>query len=84
MEDKCLTTDIVDLVFEENIKQLNKWGIQNRSPFEWLTYLAEEVGELAEAIQNSEYHNGEKRNVVNEAIQAATLALKIAEMHREF
>ncbi len=59
-----------------------KWGIQDRTSFEWLTFLAEEVGELAEAINEYEYRGGLSVSVFKEAIQVATLALKIAEMSR--
>ena len=83
MKDKCLTTDINDLVWKENVNQIKKWGIQDRSPFEWLTYLTEEVGELACAISENEYRDGTPQDVTNEAIQVATLALKIAEMYYE-
>jgi len=55
-------------------------GIQNRTPFEWLAYLTEEVGELGKAISEAHYRNGHWAEVKREAIQVATLALKIAEM----
>jgi NTP pyrophosphatase (non-canonical NTP hydrolase) len=38
------------------------------------------LGELAKAIGEFEYRNGTKEEVAKEAIQVATLALKIAEM----
>lgn len=69
-------------VQQENVRQVNKWGIQDRSSFEWLTYLTEEVGELAEAISEYEYRGKNTANICKEAIQVATLALKIAEMSR--
>lgn len=56
-------------------------GVQHRTPFEWLTYAAEELGELAKAISEHEYREGDWRDVVDEAVQVATLALKIAEMY---
>lgn len=71
---------LLTIIDEENKRQLREWGIQCRSPFEWLTYLVEEVGELAEAISESYYRDKNKISIRNEAIQAATLALKIAEM----
>lgn len=70
-------------VFLENAKQISKWGIQSRTPFEWMTYLTEEVGELAKAINEREYRDGLDSEVYKEAIQVTTLALKIAEMYRE-
>jgi NTP pyrophosphatase (non-canonical NTP hydrolase) len=73
---------LVEQVENENIRQLKKWGVQDRSPFEWLTFLMEEVGELASEISELEYRNGNHREVIAEAIQVATLALKIAEMYK--
>lgn len=60
--------------------QIMKWGIQDRGPFEWLAFTTEELGELAEAISEWNYRGGSEHEVVREAIQVATLALKIAEM----
>ncbi len=67
-------------VLKESERQLGKWGIQTHSLFEWLTYTTEELGELAKAIAELEYRIGTKKEVYNEAIQTATLCLKIAEM----
>ena len=71
---------ILSKVKRENTFQLHKWGVQTHTAFEWLTYTTEELGELAQAISEHEYREGSKECVVNEAIQVATLALKIAEM----
>ena len=71
---------IIKKVADENIAQVKKWGIQTHSAFEWLTYTAEELGSLAKAISEYEYRKRSKEKVVLEAIQVATLALKIAEM----
>lgn len=81
--DKCFANDpiLFDLLQRENKKQIRKWGIQVHSGFEWLTYTTEELGELAQAISEFEYRDGSRENVVKEAIQTATLALKIAEMY---
>lgn len=83
--DRCLKQDtwIIEKIQNENSFQLKKWGVQTHSAFEWLTYTTEELGELAKAIADYEYRNLTKddaANVVKEAIQVATLALKIAEM----
>jgi NTP pyrophosphatase (non-canonical NTP hydrolase) len=64
----------------EHIRQQQKWGIQERTAFEWLSYIMEEIGELSEAIQEYEYHNGPKEDVIKEASHAATLLLKIMRM----
>lgn len=81
--DRCFInfTWIWDQILKENQRQIEKWGIQVRSAFEWLTYTTEELGSLAKAINEHEYRKGSKEKVVSEAIQVATLALKIAEMY---
>ena len=48
---------LFSLVKCESLDQIEKWGIQDRTPFEWMIYLTAE------------------------AIQTATLSLKIAEMY---
>lgn len=85
ISEECLLSinELVELVQEENNSQINKWGITECTPAEWMLYLTEEVGELADAISEREYRNGSNSKVVKEAIQAATLALKIAEMYLE-
>jgi len=75
---------LYQLVDVENLEQIHKWGIQNRLSFEWMNFLTEEVGELAKAISENMYRNGPSRDIVTEAIQVATLALKIAEMNLNF
>jgi len=71
---------LIDLLRVENEKQILKWGIQERTAFEWMAYLTEEVGELAKAISEEQYRDGNNVEIIKEAIQVATLALKIAEM----
>ena len=81
MKDLHFTTDtIIPLIVAEDIRQLNKWGIQDRSPSEWLMFATEELGETAKAIGEFQYRGGLAEDVVKEAIQTATLMLKIAEM----
>lgn len=75
--------ELMDYVNKENFRQIKKWGVQTHSLFEWLTYTAEELGELAKAISEYEYRNGKAEDIFKEAIQVATLALKIAEMIHE-
>ena len=73
---------LIGSINRENDRQLQKWGVQTHSMFEWLTYTTEELGELAKAIAEEQYRNGNKEDVFKEAIQTATLCLKIAEMIR--
>lgn len=81
-KDKCLSrmNTILLKVVVEHYKQIKKWGVQTLPPSEWMMFLTEEVGELAQAISENIYRNGTKNEIFKEAIQVATLALKIAEM----
>ncbi len=65
----------------ENNKQIRKWGIQTHHIMEWLAFTTEELGELSQAISEHYYRKGKAKKVYYEAIQTATLALKIAEMY---
>jgi len=80
--DKCLDHNqmMFSLIMDENENQINKWGVQNHNLFEWLAYTTEELGELSKAISEYSYRNGNKENIIKEAIQTATLCIKIAEM----
>lgn len=75
--------DLLYMVLQENDRQLEKWGYQTHDPFYWVVFLTEEVGELAAAVADKHWGRDGKTDgdVVEEAIQVATLALKIAEMH---
>ena len=84
MKDLCLATGkVMPLIYAENLRQLEKWGVQDHPPFEWLGYATEELGETAQAIGDFLYREGSTEDVVKEAIQTATLMLKIAEMFQE-
>ena len=82
MKDKCLQDlhNLKNMVDSENLRQITKWGIQDRTPFEWLGFTTEELGELASAIGEWQFRGGRATDVVKEAIQVATLSLKIAEI----
>ena len=85
MKDLCLATrlSLLHLVEMENLRQLEKWGVQDHEPSEWLMYATEELGECANAIGEFQHRGGLVENVVREAIQTATLMLKIAEMFQD-
>ncbi|MFC1924271.1 hypothetical protein ACFLXA_02775 [Chloroflexota bacterium] len=84
MEDLCLKSwpYLEEDVLNENQRQLAKWGIHNHDPFKWLAFVTEEVGEMAEAISEWHFRGHSPNDVVKEAIQSATLCLKIAEMFK--
>lgn len=67
-------------IAKESFRQLEKWGIQKHTLPEWLMFTTEELGELANAISEFMYREGKPEEIFFEAIQVATLALKIAEM----
>ena len=67
-------------IIQEGKNQVRKWGVQSHTLAEWLMYTTEELGELAKAISEYIYRDGTVSEIYREAIQTATLALKIAEM----
>jgi NTP pyrophosphatase (non-canonical NTP hydrolase) len=79
-EDVGIPSDTIFAVHEESERQIKKWGVQKRKLMEWLCFTTEELGELAEAIAEHEYREGKKEDIIKEAIQTATLCLKIASM----
>jgi len=84
MKDLCLATGkIMPLIYRENVAQLEKWGVQDHEPFEWLGFATEELGETAKAIGEYTYRGGLVEDVIKEAVQTATLMLKIAEMFQD-
>lgn len=48
-----ITRRVLDDVLRERVRQDGKWGPQSHDPFTWLMILMEEVGEVAEEIDNS-------------------------------
>lgn len=75
-----LSDRTLDFIREEDIRQLEKWGEQTHTPAEWLMFMTEESGELAEAIAEWWFRDGTLEDVQKEAVQVATLAIKIAYM----
>lgn len=71
---------LIESLEKENLRQLALWGIQKHTLPEWMLFLTEEIGELAEAIAEYTYREGLLSDIYKEAIETATLALKIAEM----
>lgn len=80
------TPGMLAMLVEENDRQVAKWGVQNHNPYKWDTIVHEEAGEVSKAILEHETMGNKVRgcaSVMREAIQAATLYLKIAEMYHE-
>jgi NTP pyrophosphatase (non-canonical NTP hydrolase) len=69
-------------IIEEHDKQIAKWGVQSATLAEWMLWATEEFGELAQAIGDATYRGCSWKDAYKEAIQTATLILKIAEIIR--
>jgi NTP pyrophosphatase (non-canonical NTP hydrolase) len=74
-------TDALDDVLARRKKQDAKWGEQNHNPYIYLAILIEEVGELGQAILQTQF-GGDKGgwlNVRNEAVDVAAVGLALIE-----
>jgi len=75
--------EAVDKVIAERIRQNEKWGYpQKNTPFEWVSILTEEVGELAQATNDAfmgQIKSNQTDKIVHEAIQIAAVAVAIIE-----
>lgn len=79
-------TTAIDAVVAERQRQDAKWGEQNHEPALWLGILTEEVGELAQAINETVFDNGDDArtkggydNMRAEAVQVAAVAVQFIE-----
>jgi NTP pyrophosphatase (non-canonical NTP hydrolase) len=67
---------VIDDVFMELRKAEKKHPGWPNSLFEAYTIIAEEVGELAQAILQEKYEKGTKNRIKEEAIQSAAMCLR--------
>lgn len=75
--------NLLEAVKLENLLQIEEFGIQDYTLEWWSTILGEEYGELCKAIIEYYFEQGATLfQIYREAIQVATLALKIAEMSK--
>ena len=76
---------VADDVLEERTRQNIKWGKQNHPYTVWLAILMEEVGEVAQAMQEGSVHHkkSDAGNLYTELIQVAAVATAIAEQVAE-
>lgn len=72
---------VADDVLDERARQNIKWGKQNHPYTVWLAILMEEVGEVAQAMQEGSAHHKESdaSDLYSELIQVAAVATAIAE-----
>ena len=73
--------ELVKLIKEEDEKQVQKWGIQDRHIFEWAMWISEEFGEFIQAINEQNYervHDEPAYNsIIKEGVQTITLISKM-------
>ena len=81
--DRSLSLENVAMMIgTESQAQYKKHGFQRRRLFEWLAFITEEHGELSQAMSEYLYRDGDLERVAEEAVQVATLAIKVAYMAR--
>lgn len=79
------TEKALALVAEERKRQKEMWGEDKHDPFEWLSILGEEFGELCQAVNehylsNQRYpHLGTQENLLRELTHVAAIAVAILE-----
>ena len=77
--------EILDAIDAERDRQIRIYGYRQSDPFHIFCALTEEVGELAETLQETygsvilHPERGGKDNVLKEAVQVAAMAIKIIE-----
>jgi hypothetical protein len=78
--EKLLCDQIRTDIEAENFAQLGRWGRQQFDPAAWSLILTEELSELLQDISNAHFAGSVSPNLRREAIQLATVAIKIARM----
>ena len=80
------TENALDMVRAERDRQNSLWGDQsNNHPFEWISILGEEYGELCEAVNETCFQNGThperggRDKIIKEATHIAAVAVEIIE-----
>ena len=76
----------IEMVTAERQRQIELWGDQSGNhPFEWMSILGEEYGELCEEVNETCFHNGThperggKDRIIKEATQVAAVAVAVIE-----
>lgn len=64
------TMEILDKIYDERVRQTNKWGIQNHDDPFWSVILGEEYGEVCRAI-----FEDDEQSVKEELTQVAAVAV---------
>ena len=80
------TKQALEMIVEERRRQVEQWGEHvSNHPYEWMSILGEEFGELCRAVNETCFQNpkepelGGNDNIISEAVQVATVAIAIIE-----
>ncbi len=80
------TYPVLEMIIDERVKQVEKWSDQsNNHPFEWVSILGEEYGELCQAVNESfltkAVHKDRdgKDKMIKEAVHIAAVAVAFIE-----
>jgi NTP pyrophosphatase (non-canonical NTP hydrolase) len=75
------TLDKFKPILEEQYQQIKKWGEQNHHPFVYQNILVEEVGEVSQAILQTEFEDTGKNywDVIEELDQVMAVAQSMKE-----
>jgi len=86
-ETKSVSTrdKVLNRIVNERLGQDAKWGKQNHPYTYWLAILMEEVGEVAQAMQEGSVHHkkSDAGDLYSELVQVAAVAVAIAEQVAE-
>lgn len=66
---------VIEKILCECTRQDAKWGEQNWDDYHWLAILAEEFGELAQAVLHNEFGGSAAGNGPTELVQVAAVAV---------
>lgn len=80
-----LIRGVLEDLLSERLKQLSRRGVQRVTDMDWLVYAAEEMGEVAQAIQrgNGEGKPTDAENKYEEWIHLACVSIQAAEQVKE-
>ena len=71
--------DILDEIYGERLRQLNKWGEQNHGVADWILILAEEFGEASKEANEVRFRSKDPSEYRAELIQVAAVAVAAIE-----
>lgn len=84
--DSDATALALNLIVKERARQNEKFGDQSGNhPFEWMSILGEEFGELCQAVNETHFKNGVHpdrggdEKIIKEAVHVAAVAVAIIE-----